>query len=135
MGSVGQVHQVFDFLLHGPQELLSSRLTLSYSECHPLQVNVAFGAAVTSDGRMAVWVIGRDLLALGLHDPTGQGDVRVRPAGDRIAIEFHDGPDYALITVPRDALTQFLNSTFAVVPLGHESQCTDWHEELAALLA
>ncbi|MFC1435693.1 SsgA family sporulation/cell division regulator [Streptacidiphilus sp. N1-3] len=135
MGSAGQVHQVLDFMLHGPEGRISSRLTLSYSERQPWQVGVAFGAADSADNRSAVWVIARDLLVGGLQKRTGQGDVRVGPAGSRIAIEFHDGHDHALITVARDALARFLDSCYAVVPPGEESRRMDWQEELAALLA
>ncbi len=135
MGSSGQVDHVLVFVLHGPESQSFSRVSLSYSEHRPWQVSAAFDAADTSDNSPAVWVFARDLLTQGLFGQAGHGDVRVRPTGQHIAIEFHDGPDYALITVQRAALAQFLDSTYTVVPLGDESRRMDWHEQLAALLA
>ncbi|MHA6765223.1 SsgA family sporulation/cell division regulator [Streptacidiphilus sp. PAMC 29251] len=105
---------------------LESRMTLTYNSRHPLQITAAFEAAMAVDGRPAQWIIGRDLIADGLLAPAGLGDIRIHPDGESTAFELHAGPDYALVTVATDDLTQFLDATCALVPLGSESPAINW---------
>lgn len=110
------------------------RATLRYDASDPFAVRMTFPAAVTLGGEEVRWTFARELLAGGLREPQGLGDVRVRPYGDdRTGLEFHAPEGIALIVVPTDELRRFLAATLALVPLGLEHLHTDLDEDLARL--
>lgn len=64
--------------------------TLHYDRTDPFAVRMTFPAPATLEGVEVCWTFARELLAAGLDDSEGHGDVRVRPYGyDRTVLEFH----------------------------------------------
>ncbi|GAA3165611.1 hypothetical protein GCM10010466_65480 [Planomonospora alba] len=88
------------------------------------------------DGReMADYLFARDLLAAGLTEPTGTGDVRIAPAGeDWVMLTLvYDGDAFSLFT-PRDQVVSALARCYRQVPRGHEDEWLDWDTEIHVLL-
>ena len=69
------------------------------------------------------WVILRDFLRYGLEEPTGDGEVRMRPDEqlDRIWFELERPGRAASVSVERQLVREFLDRTELVVPTGAES--------------
>ncbi|HEY2060827.1 MAG TPA: SsgA family sporulation/cell division regulator [Amycolatopsis sp.] len=118
------VHQTQFVLLNESTTPVLSRL--SYHAAEPFAVTVAFR---TERGRWIEWTFARDLLVTGLDDPSGLGDVRVRPdlsedeAMLTLEIESPDG--YASFELEREDIQTFLDSSYELVPLGEESESFD----------
>ena len=68
------------------------------------------------------WVVLRDFLRYGLEEPTGDGDVRLRPdaSGQRMVIELMRCGRPASVSIPADTVRRFLDATEAIVPTGEE---------------
>ena len=79
------------------------------------------------------WVILRDFLRYGLEEPTGDGEVRIRPDRQlqRVWFELAGAGRAANVSIPAELLTEFLDRTDAVVPAGEERS----DEAINALLA
>ncbi|ANN22364.1 SsgA family sporulation/cell division regulator [Amycolatopsis orientalis] len=118
------VHQSQFVLLNNSSTPVLSRLSFHVDE--PYAVTVSFR---TERGRWVEWTFARELLAAGLTDPAGLGDVRVRPdlsedeAMLTLEIESPDG--YASFELEREDVESFLESTYDLVPLGSESEYFD----------
>ncbi|WP_328605771.1 SsgA family sporulation/cell division regulator [Amycolatopsis sp. NBC_00345] len=118
------VHQTQFVLLNESTTPVLSRL--SYHAAEPFAVTVAFR---TERGRWIEWTFARDLLVTGLNEPSGLGDVRVRPdlsedeAMLTLEIESPDG--YASFELEREDVQTFLDSSYELVPLGVESESFD----------
>jgi len=90
---------------------------LRYDTADPYAVHATFhtGAEETVE-----WVFARDLLAEGLHRPTGTGDVRVWPSRSHgqgvVCIALSSPEGEALLEAPARALESFLKRTDASVP-------------------
>lgn len=118
------IHQSQFVLLNNSSTPVLSRLSFHIAE--PYAVTVAFR---TERGRWVEWTFARELLAAGLTDPAGLGDVRVRPdlsedeAMLTLEIESPDG--YASFELEREDVESFLGSTFELVQLGSESEYFD----------
>lgn len=99
---------------------------LSYVGTEPFAVNIAFR---TERGRWVEWTFARDLLVTGLSEPTGLGDVRVRPDlatdEDLLILEIESPDGYALVEIERDDVERFLDAAAEVVPIGAESEHFD----------
>ncbi|MHC0432125.1 spore wall synthesis regulator SsgD [Streptomyces sp. O3] len=109
--------------------------TLRYDSRDAFAVRMTFPAPATLEGVEVSWVFGRELLALGMEDPAGRGDVRVRPYGfDRTVLEFHAPEGTAVVHVLTADLRCFLDSTEVLVPLGHEHLLLDLDADLAELM-
>jgi hypothetical protein len=82
------------------------------------------------------WVILRDFLRYGLEEPTGDGDVRMRPDAqlDRIWFELERPGRAACVSVARDVVRDFLDRTDAIVPTGEERSAEAMDALLARLL-
>ncbi|MFJ8912175.1 SsgA family sporulation/cell division regulator [Amycolatopsis sp. NPDC102389] len=123
------IHQSQFVLLNNSSTPVLSRLSFHAGE--PFAVTVAFR---TERGRWVEWTFARELLAEGLTDPTGLGDVRVRPdlsedeAMLTLEIESPDG--YASFELEREDVETFLESTYELVPFGSESE----HFDVEALI-
>jgi hypothetical protein len=80
------------------------------------------------------WVLARELLVAGLSAPAGIGDVRLRPARlagcDVTLVEIRSFDGHAVLELDRGLLRQFVEATFAVVPLGGESTFIDMDAEI-----
>jgi hypothetical protein len=108
---------------------------LSYSSVDPYAVTIAFHLG---DGPVP-WIFARDLLAGGLVEPTGDGDVHVWPCandeGDAvITIELCSLDGDALIEARAEDAADFVRRTHAVVAPGAESAHLDFGAMLSALL-
>jgi hypothetical protein len=82
------------------------------------------------------WVILRDFLRYGLEEPTGDGDVRMRPDRqlDRIWFELERPGRAACVSVARTVVRDFLDRTDALVPTGEESSAAAIDALIARLL-
>ncbi|MEW1775229.1 SsgA family sporulation/cell division regulator [Streptomyces sp. NPDC086777] len=109
--------------------------TLCYDRADPFAVRMAFPAPATLEGVDVCWTFSRELLAAGLHEPEGDGDVRVRPYGcDRTVLEFHAPEGTAVIHVRTGEIRRFLEATGDLVPAGLEHFRLDLDHDLAELL-
>jgi hypothetical protein len=119
--------------LDGPSEV---SVDLCYDRTDPYAVRAMF--RVASDQQVS-WVFARELLAQGMTEASGDGDVRILPTWAdgrevvRIVLRSPDG-ESLLQTQPAD-LVEFLDATFALCPHGHESRHLQIDRALIALFA
>ncbi len=80
------------------------------------------------------WVVLRDFLRYGLDEPTGDGEVRIRPdeLRDRVWFELARPGRAACVSVPRDVARDFLDRTEAVTPEGVDEAVDALLERLLA---
>ncbi|MGW4820803.1 SsgA family sporulation/cell division regulator [Streptomyces sp. NPDC004227] len=108
---------------------------LHYDRRDPFAVRMTFPAPATLEGVDVCWLFARDLLAAGLREPEGDGDVRVRPYGfDRTVLEFHAPEGTAVVHVRSGEIRRFLEATSELVPLGLEHLQFDLDHDLAELM-
>ncbi len=109
--------------------------TLHYDRRDPFAVRMTFPAPATLEGVEVSWTFARDLLVAGLHEPEGDGDVRVRPYGyDRTVMEFHAPEGTAVVHVRSGEIRRFLQATNELVPAGREHLQLDLDHDLAELM-
>ncbi|GAA2907344.1 SsgA family sporulation/cell division regulator [Streptomyces mexicanus] len=109
--------------------------TLHYDRRDPFAVRMTFPAPATLEGVEVCWTFARDLLVAGLHEPEGDGDVRVRPYGyDRTVMEFHAPEGTAVVHVRSGEIRRFLQATNELVPAGREHLQLDLDHDLAELM-
>ena len=112
------------------------KVELTYNSRDPYAVQASFR---TGHGTAVDWVFARDLLAEGLHRPTGTGDVRVWPSRSHgqgvVCIALSSPEGEALLEAPARALESFLKRTDAAVPPGTEHRHFDLDTELSHILA
>lgn len=124
-------------------ELIDSRgssvplpASLSYDARDPYAVVASFD---TGDSKVR-WVFARDLLATGVHEPTGDGDVHVWPCldafGRAVTILELTSPDgEALMQARSGDVCAFLRRTESLVRRGCESELVDVDSAIAQILA
>ena len=109
--------------------------TLYYDRTDPFAVRMTFPAPATLEGVEVCWTFARELLASGLEDAAGSGDVRVRPYGyDRTVLEFHAPEGTAVVHVRSGEVRRFLQRTTDLVPTGLEHLQVDLDHDLAELM-
>ncbi|MEU6975298.1 MULTISPECIES: SsgA family sporulation/cell division regulator [unclassified Streptomyces] len=109
--------------------------TLRYDREDPFAVRMAFPPPATLEGVEVSWAFARELLAQGVDEPAGLGDVRLRPYGyDRTVVEFHAPEGVAMVHLRTSELRRFLKASQVLVPRGREHQYLDWDGNLAQLL-
>ncbi|MDQ0957562.1 hypothetical protein QFZ66_001440 [Streptomyces sp. B4I13] len=109
--------------------------TLHYDRLDPFAVRMTFPAPATLEGVEVCWTFSRELLAAGLHDAEGHGDVRVRPYGyDRTVLEFHAPEGTAVVHVHSADIRRFLRAAGELVPTGTEHRQLDLDHDLAELM-
>lgn len=117
---------------HGAVPLVAS---LYYNADDPYAIRMAFHVGMDEP---VEWIFARDLLAVGLEGPAGEGDVQVWPGGDHnrewlnLALSSPFGE--AHFEAPRSATAEFLKRTFDVICAGRESDYIDLDGELGELL-
>ncbi len=117
---------------HGGVPLTAS---LFYRGDDPYAIRMAFHVGMDDP---VEWIFARDLLAAGMHEPAGDGDVRVWPgtgADQRILNIALSSPfGQAHFEAPLQAMSGFLLRTFEVIPVGREGDFADIDGELNELL-
>jgi hypothetical protein len=117
---------------HGTVPLVAS---LYYSAEDPYAIRMAFHVGMDEP---VEWIFARNLLAVGLEGPAGEGDVQVWPSDDRgdevlnIALSSPFGE--AHFEAPRSATAEFLNRTYDIISAGREADFIDLDSELDELL-
>jgi Streptomyces sporulation and cell division protein, SsgA len=121
-------------VLHGQPAPVVTRWT--YSVDDPFAVTL--GVRTRSD-RFVEWLVARDLVIESLRAPAGCGDVRMSPQRvqgyDIVEIEIRSTDGRAILEVDRDLLTEFVDATAALVPLGDESTHMDLDAEINKITA
>ena len=119
-GSTGRGRITVLTLLWRPEDPLAVELLLTPQPDHP----------ALPRGR---WIVLRDFLRYGLDEPTGDGDVRIRPdlPRGRVCLELARPGRAARVSLPRTTALEFLSRTEHAVPCGSERS----EEALDALLA
>ncbi|MET7285280.1 SsgA family sporulation/cell division regulator [Streptomyces sp. NPDC005573] len=108
---------------------------LHYDRRDPFAVRMTFPAPATLEGVEVCWTFSRELLAAGLLDAEGHGDVRVRPYGyDRTVLEFHAPEGTAIVHVRSGEIRGFLAATRDLVPEGREHLQMDLDDGLEQLI-
>lgn len=95
----------------------------AWDEADPLCVTMTFVSDRGRHRRRRPWVVARDLLAAGLTDPAGLGDVTVMPSAvDPWCVELTlSSPDgYRALLLDREGMRDFLAATLRRVPFGAE---------------
>lgn len=119
----------------GPTEV---PVRLSWHESDPYAVRMLFSGG----GRPEVtWFVSRDLLARGLHTPSGLGDIHVAPSEscpecgeEHLAIELASPSGWAAFEFITEEVADFLEATYDQVPPGAESLVMDVDAEIEWLL-
>jgi hypothetical protein len=108
---------------------------LRYDPSDPYAVTTVF-----MTGRSQVrWTFGRDLLAAGLYEPSGDGDVHVWPCLDAdghavVIIELCSPDGEALVQARTGDLSAFVERMSKAVAPGVESEHLDVDATIAAIL-
>lgn len=98
-------------------------LRLAWSPGDPLAVELLLTAEpdhpALPRGR---WIVLRDFVRYALDEPTGDGEVRLRPdeLRDRVWFELARPGRAACVSIPRSLVREFLHRTELVVPCGGE---------------
>ena len=113
-------------------------LALVWTESDPLAVQLLLTAQPDHPALpRGEWVVLRDFLRYGLDEPTGDGEVRIRPdeVRDCLWFELARPGRAACVSVPRAVARSFLDRTEAAVPSGEERSEAALDELLARLLS
>jgi hypothetical protein len=108
---------------------------LQYDPRDPYAVTTVF-----MTGRSQVrWTFGRDLLAAGLYEPAGDGDVHVWPCLDAeghavVIVELCSPDGEALVQAKTGDLSAFVDRMSKAVAPGTESDYLDLDAAIAAIL-
>ena len=124
--------------------------SLYYNGSDPYAVRMAFHVGADEP---VEWIFARDLLAAGIQTRQGEGDVRVWPSAESCAeadgldvtggadaggtvlnIELSSPFGQAHFEAPAQAMSEFLQRTYQIVPAGQESAHIDIEAELNDLL-
>jgi hypothetical protein len=108
---------------------------LRYDPADPLAVSLAIG---TDCGEPVVWTFARDLLAAGVQEASGEGDITIEPASDLDSRELRitlATDCLATLLASRDRVVEFLVESYTVVASGAEFDSIDFDAELAAILS
>ncbi|SES21588.1 SsgA family sporulation/cell division regulator [Lentzea albida] len=107
---------VFDFVRPGGTTA-PVETELVYQAEDPFAVTMLFH----SGGKVATWIMSRDLLSEGLSMKAGEGDVRLRPLSSRVLLlELISDQHVTVFRLPWDTLRNFLDASYRLVPPGSE---------------
>ena len=140
-GSMSRYSCPLTLQLIGPRSWTEVPALLTYEAADPFAVRITFGDSAAGpeaadDG--VTWLVGRDLLRVGLDRPAGDGDVRVWPASataDVLFLHLRAPSGEALFELSRATLSAFLRETELLVPAGSEAAALALDDELLALLS
>ncbi|WP_177240400.1 SsgA family sporulation/cell division regulator [Streptacidiphilus jiangxiensis] len=87
------------------------------------------------DRRLHRWQLERELVTLGLSQPSGGQLLRIRPlAADWTLLDLPEGTEGRLLLIASSDLRVFLSRTLRIVPVGDEGNAIDWDAELRDLV-
>jgi hypothetical protein len=135
-GAVVQAAGVIDDGVHSGRGR-TTVLRLSWSAADPLAVELLLTAEpdhpALPRGR---WVVLRDFLRYGLDEPTGDGEVRIRPDAlrDRVWFQLARPGRAASVSLPRALARDFLRRTDEHDPSGEQRSAEAIDELLERLL-
>lgn len=128
-------------------EVVAMQLIGSDASVVPVSTQLAFRttdpytvrAVFTGGQSSSTWLLGRELLAQGMHatsdEPAGTGDVQIwrdeDPDYTLVSLSGVEGS--ALLAAPTEPVLRFLAATESLVPLGAESDRMEG--EISALIA
>jgi hypothetical protein len=111
-------------------------LRLGWREGDPLAVSISVSVRPDHPAfPQGSWVVLRDFLRYGLETATGDGDVRILPAGDDVQLELRGGPRPCRVSVAKTVVSSFLDATESVVAAGEERSDAALDALIARLLA
>ncbi len=106
---------------------------LQYRPTDPYAVRLIFGLGACEE--TVEWVFARELLTAGMNGATGEGDVRIAPAGEReVRIELSSPSGSATLAMPRGLASRFLLASYELVWPGSESEHVDLDHAVESLL-
>jgi hypothetical protein len=109
--------------------------SLFYSGEDPYALRMAFHVGTDEP---VEWIFARDLLAAGLTELSGEGDVQVWPSAEDgqpvLHIVLSSPFGQAHFVAPQGAIAEFLRRTYDAIPAGHEGDHIDIGGELDGLL-
>lgn len=128
-------HHVQARLIAEPPAARSVAATLRYDGDDPLAVSILFSAEASLDGSDVAWAFARDLLAEGLREPAGEGDVQIWPSEPgRTVLGLFCEEGVAVLEFRSAELRAFLTGSYELVPAGGERLRLHLDDGLAALL-
>jgi hypothetical protein len=117
---------------HGAVPLVAS---VDYCADDPYAIKMAFHVGTDEP---VEWIFARELLAQGLEGPAGEGDVKVWPEvaedSDILNLALSSPFGEAHFEASRSAVTEFVKSSYRIIPAGSESDFIDFDSELDDLL-
>ncbi|MFC8920605.1 SsgA family sporulation/cell division regulator [Streptomyces sp. NPDC047821] len=123
-------------LVLSPERSIPVPALLAYRTDDPYAVHITFH--IGSDHPVH-WTFARELLVEGVFRPCGHGDVRIWPTtldGQAVVLMALSSPDGdALLEVPAEQVSAWLERTLRVVPPGSEPRQLGLDDGLAELLA
>ena len=108
---------------------------LSYDVADPFAVTARF----TLGEHSVAWTFARSLLRAGMYEPTGDGDILIRPGIDNeghatVYVELCSPHGTAVLRTRTTRIATFLDMTTKVVPIGAENDWVDMDAVIARLL-
>jgi hypothetical protein len=131
-GDHTRVSRILEFTLV-PFEHDRMEVELRYDTTDPYAVLALFEPAAADP---VSWIFSRELLASGMGEPVGAGDVRIEPAvfdSESTCLVLVSPSGTARLELSSKQLTAFLDATYAVVPTGEEQDWLDVDVELERL--
>ena len=121
------------------QTIVPLMASLFYSREDPYAIRIAFHVGLDEP---VEWIFARDLLAMGIEDREGLGDVQVWPSagteggepGSVLNLELSSPFGQAHFEAPVKEVADFLRRTYQIVAVGQESDHVDVEGELTDLL-
>ena len=117
---------------HGTVPLVAS---LYYSADDPYAIRMAFHVGLDEP---VEWIFARELLAAGLVQPTGEGDVQVWPGSpdgrEVLNLALSSPFGQAHFEAPASATADFLRRTYGLIAADREDEFVDVDSELDELL-
>jgi Streptomyces sporulation and cell division protein, SsgA len=117
---------------HGTVPLVAS---LYYSAEDPYAIRMAFHVGLDEP---VEWIFARELLAAGLTEPAGEGDVQVWPGSpdgrEVLNLALSSPFGQAHFEAPASPTADFLRRTYGLIAAGREDEFVDVDSELDELL-
>ncbi|MEJ2866467.1 SsgA family sporulation/cell division regulator [Actinomycetospora sp. OC33-EN08] len=120
-------------LVRAERPPVPAQVELRYTRAEPYAVLLAFQ---TVRSREVVWRFSRALLAQGLIEAAGEGDVRLRPLDTPVTdveIELRCPGGRAVFHAAREALRDYLARTQELIAFGSEHEWLDLDHAVAML--